>query len=147
MKVLYFSRDYTTHDHRFMASLADNGYRVYYLRLEQRGHALESRLLPAGVTLVQWAGGKEPFDRHKYRPLLESLRKVIKLIKPDVIHAGPVQTCAWLAAQTRFHPLMTMSWGSDMLVDAESDNQMRRLTAFTLANTDVLLGDCDAVRQ
>jgi len=44
------------------------------------------------------------------------------------------------AAQTRFHPLVTMSWGSDLLVDAESSSQMRRLTEFTLANTDVLVG-------
>lgn len=147
MKVLYFSRDYTTHDHRFLASLVGNGYRVFYLRLEKRGHALESRMLPKGVTLVPWAGGKEPFDRENFRPLLDGLRKVIREIRPDLIHAGPVQTCAWLAAQTRFHPLVTMSWGSDMLVDADASRQMQRLTEFTLANTDLFVGDCDAVRQ
>ena len=44
-------------------------------------------------------------------------------------------------------PLVTMSWGSDLLVDAESSGQMRRMTEFTLGNTDVLIGDCQAVND
>lgn len=104
-------------------------------------------MLPPEVHLVQWEGGQEPFDRRDHRRLLPSLRKVIHQVKPDVMHAGPIQTSAWLAAQTRFHPLVAMSWGSDLLVDADSSAQMRRLTEFTLTNSDVLIGDCNAVRQ
>jgi glycosyltransferase involved in cell wall biosynthesis len=104
-------------------------------------------MLPPGVTPVHWEGGQEPYDHRNHRALLAGLRKVIKEVKPDLIHAGPVQTAAWLAAQTRFHPLVTMSWGSDLLVDAGSSPQLRRLTDFTLQRTDVLIGDCQAVRD
>jgi len=38
MRVLYFSRDYTPHDHRFLAAMAENGIQAFYLRLERRGH-------------------------------------------------------------------------------------------------------------
>lgn len=147
MKVLYFSRDYTPHDHRFLAAMAKNGIHAYSLRLERRGHPQEDRLLPAGVTPVQWEGGRQPFQHQDHRRLLSSLKAVIKSIKPDLIHAGPVQTAAWLAAQTRFHPLVAMSWGSDLLLDAESTPQMRRLTRFALEQADVLVGDCHAVRD
>ena len=147
MRVLYFSRDYTPHDHRFLAAMADNGIQAFYLRLERRGHPQEDRILPVGVTPVQWEGGQKIFDHQDYRRLLPSLRSVIKRVKPDIVHAGPVQTAAWLAAQARFHPLVTMSWGSDLLLDADRSPQMRRLTEFTLGQTDVLVGDCDAVRQ
>jgi glycosyltransferase involved in cell wall biosynthesis len=147
MKVLYFSRDYTSHDHRFLAAMAENRIQAFYLRLERRGHTLEDRMLPVGVTPVQWEGGQKPFDFQDHKRLLASLKTVIKNIKPDIVHAGPLQTAAWLAAQTRFHPLVTMSWGSDLLLDADSSSQMRRLTEFTLGQTDVLVGDCDTVRQ
>ena len=147
MRVLYFSRDYTPHDHRFLAAMAENGIQAFYLRLERRGHPQEDRILPVGVTTVKWEGGQQPFDHRDHRRLLSSLKSVIKSIKPDLIHAGPVQTAGWLAAQSRFHPLVTMSWGSDLLVDADSSPQMRRLTEFTLGKTDVLIGDCEAVRQ
>lgn len=147
MRVLYFSRDYTPHDHRFLAAMAENRIQVYYLRLERRGHTQEDRSLPAGVTPVQWEGGRQPFRHQDHQRLISSLKAVIKTTKPDLIHAGPVQTAAWLAAQTRFHPLVTMSWGSDLLLDADSAPQMRRLTRFALEQTDVLVGDCRAVRD
>ncbi|MBN2044450.1 MAG: glycosyltransferase [Anaerolineales bacterium] len=147
MRIIYFSRDYTPHDHRFLAAMVGKGIEVHYLRLERRGHQQEDRMLPPGVIPVSWAGGLEAYDPRKHRALLADLRKQVRRIKPDLIHAGPVQTAAWLAAQAGFHPLVSMSWGSDLLVEAESSSQMRRLTEFTLANTDVLIGDCQAVKE
>jgi len=61
MRILYFSRDYTPHDHRFLAALAETHHEVFYLRLERRGHAQEDRILPKGVRQVKWAGGQKPF--------------------------------------------------------------------------------------
>ena len=48
MRLLYFSRDYTTHDHRFLSALAKTEHQVSYLRLERRGHQLEERAAAAG---------------------------------------------------------------------------------------------------
>ena len=61
MRVLYFTRDYTPHDHRFLTSLAESGNEVYFLRLERRGQQLEDRSLPPLVRQVTWAGGQQPF--------------------------------------------------------------------------------------
>jgi L-malate glycosyltransferase len=41
--------------------------------------------------------------------------------------------------------LITMSWGSDLLRDADSSSWMRRVTRYTLRKTSVLVGDCQAV--
>jgi glycosyltransferase involved in cell wall biosynthesis len=43
------------------------------------------------------------------------------------------------------HPLVTMSWGYDMLMDAESSPQMQEDTRFTLDNSDAFVCDCQAV--
>jgi len=147
MRVLYFSRDYTPHDHRFLSAMAERNIQAYHLRLERRGHKQEDRMLPTGVTPVKWEGGRGEYDHYNHRELVNSLRRVIRQVRPDLIHAGPVQTAAWLAAQSRFRPLVTMSWGSDLLVDAESSSLMSRLTKFSLNKTDVLVGDCQAVRD
>ncbi|MFN2144418.1 MAG: hypothetical protein ACK2T7_03660 [Anaerolineales bacterium] len=52
MKIIYFSRDYTPHDHRFLAAMVGKGIEVHYLRLERRGHPHEDRMLPPGVITV-----------------------------------------------------------------------------------------------
>ncbi|MGB9896633.1 hypothetical protein, partial [Thermanaerothrix sp.] len=93
-RVLYFSRDYTPHDHRFLSALAATPHQIYYLRLERGARQLEDRPLPAGVTYVPWAGGVKPFTWAAVPTLLRDFQRVINEIKPDLIHAGPVQTAA-----------------------------------------------------
>jgi L-malate glycosyltransferase len=154
MKVLYFSRDYTTHDYRFLNELAKTEHQIFYLRLEKRGHALEVRPYPKDVQIVDWVGGKKPahtiidgFSFRKYPSALSGLRKVINRIQPDLIQAGPIQSCALLASLSKFHPLVSTSWGSDLLVEAERNLWNRWTTRFVMRHSDVLVGDCEAVRQ
>ena len=48
-RVLYFSRDLTTHDFRFLTSLANTALDVYYLRLEKQNASLQENSLPKKV--------------------------------------------------------------------------------------------------
>jgi L-malate glycosyltransferase len=59
MKILYFTRDYTPHDYRFLSALAQTSHQVFYLRLEKRGHALEDRPLPEKIEQVAWEGRRK----------------------------------------------------------------------------------------
>ena len=147
MRVLYFTRDYTPHDHRFLSALAHSEHRIYFLRLERRAPQLEDRPLPEAVEQVIWKGGQRPVDWRDFPTLLYDLKRVIRQVKPDLIHAGPIQRPALLTALSGFSPLVSMSWGSDLLKDANKNGWMRWATRTTLNRTAVLLGDCDAVRQ
>jgi glycosyltransferase involved in cell wall biosynthesis len=79
--------------------------------------------------------------------LVFDVRRVVRQIKPDVVHAGPVQLGAFMAALAGCKPLVTMSWGSDLLKDADRSWLYRWLTRFTLSRSTVLVGDCQAVRR
>ena len=147
MRVLYFSRDYTTHDHRFLTALAKTDHKVFYLRLEGGGQVLESRSLPGEIEQVEWTGGKQPAKLKDGLRLLGDIGKVIRQVKPDLIHAGPVQRSAFLAAMTGFHPLVSMSWGYDLLHDAHINPFWRWATRYTLRHSDAFVGDCDTIRK
>jgi L-malate glycosyltransferase len=147
LKILYFSRDYTTHDRRFLSALACSGNRIYYLRLENRGKALEDRSIPSGVEQVAWNGGKRPVSWWNGPSLLKNLNKVIRQLKPDLVHAGPIQGPAFLAALIGVRSLVSMSWGYDLLMDAERNSLLRLITRYTLSKSAVLVGDCEAVRR
>ncbi|MEJ2708560.1 MAG: glycosyltransferase family 4 protein [Anaerolineales bacterium] len=147
MRVLYFTRDYTPHDYRFLAALAETQHQVFYLRLERRGQQLEDRPLPPQIEQVTWSGGRAPARLQDAPRLLAGLRRVIRKVKPDLTHAGPIQTSALLAALSGFRPLVSMSWGSDLLRDASRSAAYRWATRYTLARSDALIVDCEPVRQ
>ena len=119
MRLIYFSRDYTTHDHRFLSALANTGHKVYFLRLERRGHQLEDRPIPPEIEQVQWSGGQSPADWRSVPSFLRDLKRVIAEIQPDLIQAGPIQRSAFLVALSGFRPLVSASWGYDLLHDAK----------------------------
>jgi glycosyltransferase involved in cell wall biosynthesis len=146
VRILYFSRGYTPHDYRFLTSLAGAGYEVSFLRLERSGRQIEDRSLPPAVEQLSWRGGSEPFRWRDLPGLLSSLRGVIRRVRPDILHAGPIQTVAFPAALSGFRPLVSMSWGSDLLKDADRSRWYRWVTRYTLRHSTVLVGDNPAVR-
>ena len=147
MKVLYFSRSYTPHDHRFLSALAGTPHAVAFLQLEPARRQTEIRPVPGAVEVLPWRGGQTPFHWRDVAALAADLRRVVKEYQPDVIHAGPVQSAGYIAAKSGFQPLVTMSWGSDLLLEADKNAWMQRVTRYTLNHTTVLTGDCLAVQQ
>ncbi len=147
MRVLYFSNGYSPHDHRFLAALAQTEHEVYYLRLAGNRRQVEDRPVPAAINQVQWAGGRRPFRWRDVPGLASGLRRVLRDLKPDLVHAGPIQTCAFLVAMAGFRPLLTMSWGFDLMQDAERNAWWRWVTRFTLRRSTFFVSDAEVTRK
>jgi glycosyltransferase involved in cell wall biosynthesis len=146
-RILYFSRGYTTHDYRFLSALAETEHKVAFLQLERSGHTLEDRSLPPEIMHISWVGGQSPVNFQDGPKLIAGLRKVIKEFAPDLIQAGPIQRSAFLAALTGFRPLVTMSWGYDLLHDVHNGRSWNWATRFTLNRSAAMIGDCDTIRN
>ncbi len=146
-RILYFSRDYTTHDHRFLSALAKTEHQVFYLRLEKAPHAAEDRPLPPEIEIVEWAGGRAPVSWRDGPRLLSSLKQVLRRIQPDLVQAGPLQRSAFLAALSGFRPLVSMSWGYDLIQDASRNALWGWATRNTLKRSAAMVGDCETIRK
>lgn len=148
MRILYFTRDYTTHDRRFLKKLAQSRHEVFFLRLEDDGIEYERRPLPDKIVSISWQGGKGPAKTpDEWIRLMPHFSRILEDVRPDLVHAGPVQSCAFLTALAGFHPLLVMSWGSDMLIDAGKDEFWQWMTKYTLERADFVFCDCQAVRE
>lgn len=132
MKILYFSRSYSTHDLRFLSAITEGGHLAFFVRLHTNSSSLATLPLPKGAEEVEWKG---------------RLKLVIELVKPDLIHAGPVPTCGYLAAKTEFQPTVQMSWGSDLLWEARRNPLTRLRAKYALRRAAAVIGDCEAVRS
>jgi len=143
VRVLYFTRSYSPHDARFLEVLAGSGHEVGFLAYEAgaaRGAAPE---LPVGIQALSWPGVVHEWAlAHNVR----MLRRVLREFEPALVHAGPVQKAAFLTALAGFHPLVTMSWGSDILLEARSGTG-RMQAGYALQRSGMFLCDCRAVEE
>jgi glycosyltransferase involved in cell wall biosynthesis len=130
-----------------LTALADNDHEIGFLRFERGQRQLEDRPLPPAVRQIDWAGGQSVFQCRDGLRLLFSLRQVLRSFNPDLVQAGPIQRTAFLVALTGFHPLVTMSWGYDLLIDAPKGPVWKWATGYTLKRSDAFLGDCDVIRS
>jgi glycosyltransferase involved in cell wall biosynthesis len=147
MRILYFTRGYTTHDHRFLTALAASRHHVLFLPLVEDGAAFESRPLPAGVERVPWPGDRRGLaSPDQLLTLMPEFQAVLDRVRPDLVHAGPVPSCGFMAALAAVKRLFLMSWGSDVLVEAARDPLAGWASRHALARADVFVCDCDAVR-
>ena len=141
MRVLYFTERDSPHDRRFLTALSGTHHQVYALR--QREGLPQ---VPMGINELAWPAGTPDWrDWGGWQHGVKQLADLLDQVQPDLVHAGPVQGPALLTALAGFHPLVTMSWGSDLLLRAERSPWMRHATHYTLQNTDILLADCQTV--
>jgi L-malate glycosyltransferase len=141
MRVLYFTAQDSPHDRRFLRALAATGHQVFSLRMHpcqpETNHGIIELTWPEDVPDWScwrgWLGGKTQFS------------SILNDLKPDLVHAGPIQGPAFLTALVDFHPLVTMSWGFDLLRTAKRSPWMDLATRCTLALSDILLTDCQTV--
>ena len=107
----------------------------------------EARTIPENIKIVDWAGSEANYRWIDYLSLSKKFSRIVEELEPDVIHAGPIQTVAIIPALSGKGPLVSMSWGFDMLEDARRNLFLRLITRFVLNHSDWLIADCDTVRK
>ncbi len=146
-RILYFSNDYTSHDHRFLTALSETEHQVYYVRLERSPRQTEDRPVPVKIEQVLWAGGQRPFEWRDLLKLTLDFRRLTRTIKPDLIHAGPIQTCAFIAVLSGFRPILSMSWGFDLMEDVHRNWWWEFITRYTLKRSSFFISDAQVTRD
>lgn len=141
MRIIYFSKSYTPHDYRFLSSLANTAHEIFYLKLESNQRQTEDRPVPSNIQQILWAGGRREFRWRDLARLTLDFRRLTKQIKPDLIHAGPIQTCAFIAVLSGFRPVLTMSWGYDLVHEADRNSWMKWVTRYTLKRSTYFTSD------
>ena len=147
MKIIYFSLGYTTHDYRFLKSILDGGHEVFFVQLEGNARQVEDRSVPENAHQVIWKGGHEPFRWGNLAKLTLDFRRLTREIKPDLIHAGPIQTCAFIAVLSGFRPILSMSWGFDLMNDVRKSKWMEWVTRYTLRRSTFFTSDANITKN
>lgn len=141
MKILYFTRGQSPHDLRFLRALASTNHQVAVLCLEDS----PAFTWPSGIPALRWPQGINKKKTSSPGRLAQAFKQIVKEYQPDIIHAGPVQRVAYVAALAHVHPLLTMSWGSDLLLEVDQHITWPWITRYTLKKSDWFAADCQTV--
>ena len=145
MRVLYLSDNRSDHNRRFLEELSAAGHQLWFLDVTNNTSAPLWLPPEANVVRLESVVRREA-EPTNVRILLPELRAVVQELQPDLVHAGPVQSCGYLAALVGFHPVLVMSWGSDLLQHANRNADWKQATEVALRGADGFFCDCNAVR-
>jgi L-malate glycosyltransferase len=146
VRILYLTDNSSVHNRRFLEKLVVAGYEVWFWNLTATQPPKNG--LPSGVqSIISTTSVASSASPGQCRALLPQFQSLLKELQPALVHAGPIQSCGYLAALADFHPMVLMSWGSDLLMQAERNSEWKQATELALQKADAFFCDCDTVRK
>jgi L-malate glycosyltransferase len=130
MKICYLANAASIHTGRWASHFAGRGHDVTVVSLTDAGID--------GVN-VRWIG-PDPnlYGRIAYLIAVPRLRRLLREIKPDVVHAHYAGGYGLTAALSGFRPLALTAWGSDVLILPRVSRLMRWLVQLALRRADLI---------
>ncbi|MBN1656839.1 MAG: glycosyltransferase [Anaerolineae bacterium] len=129
MRLCYVA-NYSIHTRRWVEYFAARGHDVHLITVQPPRPPL-----PAGVTLHDLTQSG-PTSKFRYLTWARQTRKIVRQLRPDVLHAHQVNRPGWVAAAAGFHPFVVTAWGSDLLVTPHESWIMRQITRWVLRRAD-----------
>ncbi|MFC2175108.1 glycosyltransferase [archaeon] len=136
MKICYFADASSIHTHRWLSYFSGKGHEVHLVSLEKKRDDLDWR----GVKFhhVKDIGFKKALLLPYYAP---KFKKIVRGIKPEVLHAHYATKYGFLAHFTGFHPLVVTAWGSDVLLDPKDSWFTKVFLKMSLPKAEALTCD------
>src|SRR5580704_5301543 len=130
MKICYLANAASIHTQRWATHFSKRGHDVTVI-------SLTYATIP-GVT-VRWIG-PDPNVRGRiaYLLCLPRLRRALRELKPDILHAHYAGGYGLTAALAGDYPLVLTAWGSDVLILPKSSRTLRWLVKFALRRADLV---------
>jgi glycosyltransferase involved in cell wall biosynthesis len=145
LRIIYFTRGFNSHDRRFLSAFVRHGLEVGLVALHLHRDDLAD---------MEWAGGRilgafglpPAPSTEQLDALAVAFRELVRGYAPDVVIAGPLADCAYIAAKAGLAtPWVAQSWAFDVYWENEVDDAVGARTVLALRQAPALFADCAAV--
>ncbi len=150
MRICYLSFVLDIHDYRFLTALMRRNYDVYLVSYLSKQRYSEVPKMIRDIKGLKIIHRKFNFTM-KYKfffPLMVlDLRNLVKRIRPDLLHTGYVLNDGLVGALSGFHPVLSMPYGSDILIEPERSLLRRMIIKYAIKKADMITCDCETVKN
>jgi len=131
MKLCFIADATTVHTKRWVEYFSSTGHEVHLITYEPPEEPMP------GVHLhVVGSMFKNLYFAFPFRHL--KIMRLVKKIKPDIVHAHFITKFGFHGALLGFHPLVMSAWGSDVLVIPNNSKLLWHFTKFSLRKADMI---------
>jgi len=126
MRIAFLADGRSVHTVRWVRYFADRGYDVHLITFTAKPIK--------GVKIHEL----RYFSKLAYPLRILEVRKAIKKIDPDILHAHYISHYGVYGALTGFHPLVLTPWGSDIMIEPQRSRIKRFFIGFALKRADLV---------
>jgi glycosyltransferase involved in cell wall biosynthesis len=141
MKILFIADSTSIHTQRWLKYFINQGNDIYLITIGKK-----EEKIPNVNHVIN-------FDQFYYNSIsfisvLAKTKKLIRKIKPQILHGHFVHQYGWLGALSGFHPFVLTAWGTDILnLPYESRSRIGKLlTTYSLKKADLLTGTSEYLK-
>jgi glycosyltransferase involved in cell wall biosynthesis len=137
MRICYLADAGSIHTQRWVKYFADSGHQVHlisYSPLEDNISGVTFHLLALPRPNIKILSASVSFIPH-----IVQIRKLVRELKPDILHAHYALGYGFFGAVTGFHPFLLSVWGSDVMVEPRQNAIFSLMVKVALAKADIVL--------
>ena len=136
IRICFLANSESIHTQKWVNYFANRGHQVHLI---SSSLTLKSYQKNLNLHLIKVFQGIRGF--HHLLSLFQ-IKKLIKRVKPHILHAHYITDYGFWGALCGFHPLVVTAWGSDVLISPKESKLSKWKAQFALAKADLIT--CDA---
>jgi L-malate glycosyltransferase len=139
MRICYLADAPSIHTQRWCIHFAMRGHDVHLISFREATITLPENC-PGSFTLHPISAGKIAVSGGNWRVILKvpAIRKLLRQIRPDLLHAMYATSYGLVAALSGVHPLVVTPLGSDVLISGKQSRLYRIVLRYVFRKADAL---------
>lgn len=147
LTICFFADADTIHTIKWAGFFANRGHSVHIISYSEfkddNPYNIKLHVLKRKFPIRIW-----PINTLLNMPFsLFKARKIIKEIKPDIVHAHYLTSYGTLASLMNFHPFFLTAWGTDILVNANKNFIQKKIAKYVFNKADLITCDAEHMKK
>jgi glycosyltransferase involved in cell wall biosynthesis len=141
MRICYLANAESIHTQRWVEYFANRGHEVHLISRKTFGNNNNNNIKNVNLHLINRLKLQIRIISYPIDILYNifQIKKLIRQIKPDILHVHYISDLAVLGALTGFHPYVASVWGSDVLRNPKKSKIMKYRVSYVLIKADIIL--------
>ena len=144
MKICYLSDAGSAHTRKWCSYFIKLGYEIHVISLND-GEIPGVKVHSLGIKVNN--SGDKLLGKINYLFYANKVKKLVKEISPDILHAHYATSYGYLGGKCNFHPYIISVWGSDVYDFPKRNSICKAFVKSNLSKADVILSTSKAMAE